>query len=377
MSKFTLTQQQKIDLESRHKILRDVREYDRIKEILLWPEGWSINFIAQALRKNEFTISRHIKNYINKEKLKPENGGSDSHLDDEQTQQLIKHVSEKTYAHTHQIVAYIAECWKIQYSVSGMNRWLHQKGFTYKQPKGTPYKTDADKQAKFVKRYAELKASLPKNEVVLFMDAVHPTPATKITSGWIRKGVDKVINTTDSRTRLNIIGPIELTNLSAAVFEQFETVNGKAIIQFFKKIRPSYISMVVIHMVLGAGYHHSKEVVEEAEKQGIKLHYLPPYIPAAFQVATLLAAFAHPDHLLLVGSRGFAYLLPSSNLKCFGYIERLWKVINEHARNNEYFAKPTEFQQKINHFLDDTLPKIGASLVSRINDNFQRLNSAS
>ncbi|MDP0561622.1 MAG: hypothetical protein QS721_04520 [Candidatus Endonucleobacter sp. (ex Gigantidas childressi)] len=43
-------------------------------------------------------------------------------------------------------------------------------------------------------------------------------------------------------------------------------------------------------------------------------------IPVAFQVATLLAAFAHPDHLLLVGSRGFSYLLTSSNLKCFGYI---------------------------------------------------------
>ncbi|MDP0562869.1 MAG: helix-turn-helix domain-containing protein [Candidatus Endonucleobacter sp. (ex Gigantidas childressi)] len=42
-------------------------------------------------------------------------------------------------------------------------------------------------------------------------------------------------------------------------------------------------------------------------------------IPVAFQVATLLAAFAHLNHLLLVGSRGFAYLLPSSNLKCFGY----------------------------------------------------------
>ncbi|MDP0562459.1 MAG: IS30 family transposase [Candidatus Endonucleobacter sp. (ex Gigantidas childressi)] len=33
----------------------------------------------------------------------------------------------------------------------------------------------------------------------------------------------------------------------------------------------------------------------------------------------MLAAFAHPDHLLLVGSRDLAYLLPSSNLKCFGY----------------------------------------------------------
>ncbi|MDP0561102.1 MAG: hypothetical protein QS721_01690 [Candidatus Endonucleobacter sp. (ex Gigantidas childressi)] len=43
------------------------------------------------------------------------------------------------------------------------------------------------------------------------------------------------------------------------------------------------------------------------------------YIPVAFQFATLLAAFAHPAHLLLAGSRGFAYLLPSSNLKYFGY----------------------------------------------------------
>ncbi|MDP0560937.1 MAG: hypothetical protein QS721_00830 [Candidatus Endonucleobacter sp. (ex Gigantidas childressi)] len=33
------------------------------------------------------------------------------------------------------------------------------------------------------------------------------------------------------------------------------------------------------------------------------------FIPVAFQVATLLAAFAHPDNLLLVGDRGFAYLL--------------------------------------------------------------------
>ncbi|MDP0563484.1 MAG: hypothetical protein QS721_14630 [Candidatus Endonucleobacter sp. (ex Gigantidas childressi)] len=33
----------------------------------------------------------------------------------------------------------------------------------------------------------------------------------------------------------------------------------------------------------------------------------------------VVAAFAHPYHLLLLASRGFSYLLPSSNLKCFGY----------------------------------------------------------
>lgn len=342
MPKFTLTPQQKEALESRHKKSRDVKECDRIKAVLLRSEGWSTTAIAQALRKSEFTISRHLNDYLIKEKLKPENGGSDSHLGDEQTQQLLEHISEHTYAHIHQIITYISERWDIKYTVSGLNKWLHQKGFTYKKPKGVPHKADADKQAEFVEHYEALKTSLPADEVVLFMDAVHPTQATKITSGWIRKGVDKIINTTGSRTRLNIVGAIELNNLSAAVFDQYQTINGLSIIEFFKKVRFTYVSMAVIHMVLdGAGYHRSKEVVEAAEKLGIKLHYLPPYSP---------------------------------NLNP---IERLWKVMNEHARNNEYFAKPKEFREKINHFLGVTLPEIGASLVGRINDNFERLHPAS
>ncbi|MDP0563555.1 MAG: hypothetical protein QS721_14995 [Candidatus Endonucleobacter sp. (ex Gigantidas childressi)] len=48
------------------------------------------------------------------------------------------------------------------------------------------------------------------------------------------------------------------------------------------------------------------------------------YIPVAFHVATFLAAFAHSYHLLLAGSRDLAYLLPSSNLKCFRYRDLLF-----------------------------------------------------
>ena len=37
------------------------------------------------------------------------------------------------------------------------------------------------------------------------MGAVHPTPATKISYGWTGKGQDKPLETTGSRTGLNII----------------------------------------------------------------------------------------------------------------------------------------------------------------------------
>ena len=179
MPKFTLTPQQKTALESRHKKSRDARECDRIKAVLLRSEGWSVSSIAQALRISEYTISRHLDDYLKKEKLKPENGGSESRLNAEQTQQLITHISQHTYAHAHQISAWIVEQWGIVYTVSGLNKWLHQHGFTYKKPKGVPHKTDADKQAKFVEKYETLKAGLSESEVLLFMDAVHPTQATQ------------------------------------------------------------------------------------------------------------------------------------------------------------------------------------------------------
>jgi len=51
--------------------------------------------------------------------------------------------------------------------------------------------------------------------------------------------------------------------------------------------------------------------------------------------------------------------------------------MNEYVRNNKYFATAKEFRDKIDEFFSQTLPKIGGILASRINDNFQVLNSAS
>ena len=106
------------------------------------------------------------------------------------------------------------------------------------------------------------------------LDAVHPTMATKISSGWIKKGVDKTINTTGSRSRLNIVGAIELGNLSAGIFEQYETVNGEFIIEFFRKVRESYASMEVIHLVVdGASYHRSGEVGSQRIKNKASIYH--------------------------------------------------------------------------------------------------------
>lgn len=341
MIKIQLTDKEKEALELRHKKSRDVRESDRIKAVLLCHEGWSSAMIAQALRKHEASIVRHLNDFIQDSKLAPVSGGSEGYLTEDQTQQLIQHLCEVTYLQQTQIVAYIKTMFDVEYSVSGLNKWLHQHGFSYKQPKGVPHKFDVEKQAAFIEHYEALKASLNDDTPLLFMDAVHPTQATKITAGWIKKGIDKPIETTGSRTRLNIVGAIRLDHLSEAIINRYEKVNGESIVAFLKRTRAAYHASGTIHLILdGAGYHRARQVVEAAEKLNITLHYLPPYSP---------------------------------NLNP---IERLWKVMNQHARNNHYFATTNAFRECIDHFFTTTLPDIADSLNSTINDNFQTLESA-
>jgi transposase len=103
----SLTPEQKTALEARYTKARDGTDRDRIKAVLLRSEGWPVAKIAQALRKSEASITRHIGAYAKRLKLKPEGGGFASHLNTEQTQQLVAHLSDITHLHTHQIVAYI------------------------------------------------------------------------------------------------------------------------------------------------------------------------------------------------------------------------------------------------------------------------------
>ncbi len=173
------------------------------------------------------------------------------------------------------------------------------------------------------------------------MDAVHPTQATKVSSGWIKTGTDKPIKTTGSRTRLNIVGAIQLGQIAQAVTAQYKTINGESIIDFMSTLRTQHNGQNTLHLIVdGAGYHKADIVKEKAKELKIELHYLPLYSP---------------------------------NLNS---IERLWKVMNEKVRNNRCFHNAKEFRESINQVFDHVLPAIGDSLNSRINDNFQLFDPA-
>ena len=95
MNKIDLTNDQRVNLDYLHEQTRDGRVRDRIKAVLLRSEGWTIAMISQALRLHESTITRHINDYLEKEKLKPENGGSTSYLSNIQTEEVVQHLIKK------------------------------------------------------------------------------------------------------------------------------------------------------------------------------------------------------------------------------------------------------------------------------------------
>ncbi|MCA6393170.1 MAG: IS630 family transposase [Cytophagales bacterium] len=332
-----LSEEERVSLRSQHRLARDRRVADRIKAVLLYDQGWTYQKIGSVLLLDEETISQHVEDYREKQKLKPENGGSQSKLTVAQSEELLRHLDETLYQTALEICAYVDRQYGVSYTRSGMTAWLHANGFSYKFPKGMPAKADAEKQAEFIKAYEDLLDTTPENEPIEFGDGVHPSMATKVSYGWIRRGQNKPISTTASRTRMNLFGSLNLETMSVLVGE-YESINSASMADHFKKMREKYQKAPKIHLILDQGpYNKSSETQESARKYGIQIHYLPPYSP---------------------------------NLNP---IERLWKVMNERVRNNVFFESAAHFKASIRHFFAKTWPDIATSMVDRINDNFQRV----
>ncbi|GHU29647.1 hypothetical protein FACS1894152_7960 [Bacilli bacterium] len=161
-----------------------------------------------------------------------------------------------------------------------MCEWLDKHGFSYKKPKQVPMKLDEEKQKVFVEEYKKLVETTPDSEPILFLDAVHPTMATKVTYGWLKKGDDNLtIATTASKTRLNVVGAINLKTMEVEA-KSFDKVNSDAMTEYFEFLKEKYTDIKKLHIILDNGsYNISKKTREEAEKQSIVLHFLPPQSP--------------------------------------------------------------------------------------------------
>lgn len=225
--KIILTEEENSSLEIRHRSERDGCIRDRIKAVLLRSEGRTQLDIAQVLRICPETVGEYLASYVQSQKIAPAYKGGFGKLSESHKAELLAHLEEKTYLTAAQVREHVCKTYAVEFTVSGMTHWLRANGFSYKQPKGTPAKAKTGEQEEFLRVYDHLKKHTPEDQSILFGDGVHPTMASKITCGWIRKGSDKLSPTTGSKTRMNLMGVLNLETMDL-IQTNHETIDSGA-----------------------------------------------------------------------------------------------------------------------------------------------------
>ena len=337
-----LSREDRIDLialardgSAEHRLAR------RANALVLLDSGWSCEKVSGALLLDDDTIRKWHGLFIEdgiEGLTRFEVGGSACQLSDEQQARVVAFVKANLPRSIRQIGAFIGSEFGVAYeSRSGLIALLHRLGLEYHKPEVIPRKLDEAKQRAFIELYENLLNSLPDNEALLFMDAVHPTHAARPAGCWAPKGEKLAIEQTSGRQRINIHGAIDLETGQTRMIEA-ETIDAASTIRLLASIEALYPMLALIHVFLdNARYHHAKLVQEWLAEPGrrIALHFIPPYCP---------------------------HLNP---------IERLWGLMHKHVTHNKCYATCRQFADTTFDFLRDKVPKNWAEFRDSVTDNFR------
>lgn len=336
MVDYSLPASELADLRAAHRGTRDKREADRIKAVILLARGWSAEDVADALLIDPNTVRNHFKRYQRgglAGLLHVAYRGSDCELDGAQLAELDAHLQGELYLSAKDVAAWVEETFGVADTISGMTAVLHRLGFVYKKPKLVPGKADRAAQEAFLAQYAELKKNKGENDVILFMDAVHPQHNPVLGYGWIKRGEDREVPSNTGRRRLNINGAVDLERL-APVVRYDDTIDAASTIALFDQILLIYACAACIYIICdNARYYRSKAVQAYLQDSRITLVFLPAYAP---------------------------------NLNL---IERLWKFFKKQVLYNRYYESFDEFRAACKDFFNNPT-RYRSQLQSLLTENF-------
>lgn len=308
-------------------ILLDMDEpYERIAAIL----GIGLGTVSNCKNKYE---QNGLDKYLDTHYV-PYNGK----LTDEQLAQLEEAVCAGIYTRTQEVQAYIEMEFGVSYSLSAVLAILKKLDFVYKKTMSTPGKADVVEQEAFLSELEPFLEEIEADEVVYFLDAVHPQHNTRSDYVWVKRGEEKAIPTNTGRNRININGAMNAHRPEDVVILEAERINGQATIALFDKIQAQNSDKKTIYLFSdNAKYYYSLQLKEYLVKNPrMVLFYLPPYSP---------------------------------NLNL---IERLWKFLRNKIINTTYYPTFSAFRNAILKFFEN-LEDYREELRTLMRHNFQRL----
>ncbi len=338
MQDYRLTPQELGELRAAHRRVGDAREAYRLNAVILLGTGWRVKDVAEALLIDPDTVRSHFQrfreggiiallhmNYV----------GSEAWLDEQQLQELDQHLRSTLYLTAAEVAGYVHERWGVCYTLSGMTALLHRLDYVYKKATLEPGKHPAPEvQQAFVEKYEKLKADKAQDDVIYFVDAVHPQHNPIMGYGWIKRGQEQTLPSNTGRQRLNINGAINIAALSAEMrFD--DTINATSTIALFQQLEAANPTAPRI-IVIGdnARYYKAKLVSAYLENSRIEFVSLPPYCP---------------------------------NLNL---IERLWKFLKRQVLHNQYYESFEEFKDACKRFFAE-FDLFAPQLKTLLTENFQ------
>ena len=325
-------------LETGYQAAHDKRTANRINILLLLDDGYSYEEVSSILRLDDETIRRQEKAYRAlglKEFLKNPFSGGACKLTAIQISELEKHLEQHLCETTAEVVSHVLTVYQVKYTTAGMCELLKRLGFVYKKPVLIPGKANASLQHDFIEYYEAIKATMGANDKIYFVDGVHPQYNSMASYGWIRKGVNRPLESNTGRDRVNINGALDPDTLEVIATVE-KTLDSTATIDFLKLIESKNSSArKIVLFVDNARYYYNGEVLEYvANSKQLEMVFLPPYAP---------------------------------NLNL---IERVWKFMKKKTLYNKYYPTFKDFKFALGNFFLK-LPEYYDELASLITDDFQ------
>jgi transposase len=333
----------RVFLEEARANTNDKVAYMKLSVLVMLDEGFTQEVISVSLGIGIGTVNKCKKKY-DSDGL---DGYLDRHyvpyqgrLDAEQLGILEEEVIQGTYTNCTQIVEWISQRFGVEYCESAVRSILKKLGFVYKKTMAIPGKADVEEQERFLAQLEPFLAETEANEVVFFMDAVHPQHNTRSDYAWIKQGQSKEIPTNSGRNRININGAMNAHQPDDVIIVEADKINAQATQELFEKILEKHADKERIYVLSDNARYYSNSALKAwlLLNPKIQLLHLPTYSP---------------------------------NLNL---IERLWKFLRKKVINLHYYPTFDEFRKAIHEFFAN-LKQYQEELRTLMRPNFQRFSA--
>jgi transposase len=259
----TLPEVERQLLRQAQRACRGKAGYVPVTALLMLDRGRAVAAVAEDLGLDQATVYRYAQTYQLlglAGYLKAQQPGYWALLTSAQLAGLCRELGDTLYTDCRALVAWLATCYGVRYSVSGLTDLLHRLGFSYKLTTAVPCQADAAVQTAFVAdTLAPLLAAAEAGEaVVYFADAAHPTHNTRATHVWIETGKQRPLLTVSGRERVNLNAALNAHCPSQVHLDETDCVNAQSTQRLYEKLLAAHPNGPIYVVCDNARYYKNK-----------------------------------------------------------------------------------------------------------------------